>query len=185
MSGITSVTTLPVQLQATKLTPAAAAPSGGASFGDIIDAINPLQHIPVLSGLMRAATGGEISTGAKIIGDTLYGGIFGIGSAISGLVSSAADAVVKEASGQGITEHVLGALGIADTAPAQENAVPLVATNLGVSYPLATDSATILNGKVNMALNAIYHVDPAQATHQYERAQVAAALQKQLIRMAV
>jgi len=52
-------------------------------FGDIIDVINPLQHIPGLSDLYRAATNDEISDEARKTGRSLYsfalGGPVGIG----------------------------------------------------------------------------------------------------------
>jgi hypothetical protein len=46
-------------------------------FGDFLDLINPLQHIPVISTLYRHLTGDKIGTPAKIAGDTLYGGAVG------------------------------------------------------------------------------------------------------------
>ena len=40
----------------------------GFSFDDIIDLLNPLQHLPVVSTLYRSITGDEISSGAQIAG---------------------------------------------------------------------------------------------------------------------
>ncbi len=76
---------------------------GTLSFSDIIDAVNPLQHIPVLSGIYRAVTGSSISTGAQLAGDTLYGGV-------AGFVSSLANTVVKQVSGEDITGHLVASL---------------------------------------------------------------------------
>lgn len=47
------------------------------SFSDALDVINPLQHIPVVSSIYRAFTGDTISTPAKILGGTLFGGPIG------------------------------------------------------------------------------------------------------------
>jgi hypothetical protein len=44
------------------------------SFADLLDAINPLQHLPIVSIIYRAITGEKIGLAAKLVGDTLYGG---------------------------------------------------------------------------------------------------------------
>lgn len=50
-----------------------------ASFGfsDIVDMVNPLQHIPVVSSLYQGATGDTIGAIAKIIGGAIFGGPIG------------------------------------------------------------------------------------------------------------
>jgi hypothetical protein len=54
----------------------------GMTFGDLLDIINPLQHIPVLSTIYRALTGDEILPGARIVGCALFGGPIGLGVAV-------------------------------------------------------------------------------------------------------
>jgi hypothetical protein len=49
----------------------------GFGFADLLDLVNPLQHIPVVSTLYRHLTGDKIGTAAKLAGDTLYGGPVG------------------------------------------------------------------------------------------------------------
>ncbi|MFT5394891.1 MAG: hypothetical protein ACI85N_000070 [Gammaproteobacteria bacterium] len=51
------------------------------SFGDFLDIINPLQHIPVISTIYRKITGDIIAPSMQIAGDALFGGP--IGAAIS------------------------------------------------------------------------------------------------------
>lgn len=68
-------------------------------FG-ILDVINPLQHIPVVSTIYRHITGDEISPMARIAGDALYGGPIGAAVAV-------ANVVVEEASGKDIGENML------------------------------------------------------------------------------
>ena len=46
--------------------------AGEFSFGDFLDIINPLQHIPIISSFYREITGDEISPHARVIGDTLF-----------------------------------------------------------------------------------------------------------------
>ena len=76
-------------------------------LNDIIDIINPLQHIPVISTLYRKLTGDEIGQAPRIAGDTLYGGVFG--SFLSGLVSSVANVLVEAATGRDIGAHIMAA----------------------------------------------------------------------------
>ncbi|HXC55576.1 MAG TPA: hypothetical protein VNU97_09785 [Rhizomicrobium sp.] len=84
--------------------PVAAAPAqtgdDGFSFGDLLDIVNPLQHIPVVSTLYRAITGDEIKTFPKIAGDTLYGGI-------TGFASSMADTIFTKLTGKSVGDTVL------------------------------------------------------------------------------
>lgn len=49
----------------------------GFTFGDIIDIINPLQHIPIVSSLYRDITGDTIAPAMKIAGGALFGGPIG------------------------------------------------------------------------------------------------------------
>ena len=63
------------------------------SFGEFIDVINPLQHIPVINKFYRNFTGDKISPVAQIAGGALYGG------AIGG-VASLINAAMQEHGGQ-------------------------------------------------------------------------------------
>jgi len=82
------------------------------SFDDLLDIVNPLQHIPVISTLYRAITGDKIGTPEKIAGDTLYGGLVG-------LFASLGDAVFKEITGKDVGDTVLAFLTGGDAAPVQ------------------------------------------------------------------
>ncbi len=77
--------------------------SDGLTFGDLLDAINPLQHIPIVSTLYRAATDDEISAGARIVGGGVFGGPFGLAAAVF-------NAVLAETSGKDMGEHVIAAI---------------------------------------------------------------------------
>lgn len=96
--------------------------SSDFSFGDFLDIINPLQHIPVVSTLYRALTGDEIGTPEKIAGDTLYGGILGggaIGGGVLSFFSSVADCAFKAVTGKDVGDTVLAFLtGGDDSTPA-------------------------------------------------------------------
>ncbi len=99
--------------------PAAAGNDDGFSFNDLLDIVNPLQHIPVVSTLYRAISGDTIRTFPKIAGDTLYGGL-------EGLASSVADTVFTKITGKSVGDTVLG----------------FVEDELGLSKPAATGVAT-------------------------------------------
>lgn len=58
----------------------------GFSFGDIIDIVNPLQHIPVVSNIYRKITGDTIAPAMEIAGGALFGGPIG---AIASIVTTA------------------------------------------------------------------------------------------------
>jgi len=75
------------------------------SFWDIIDAINPLQHIPIISTIYRKITGDEMGYASRIAGDTLYGGV--LGNMVSSLVSAVANVFVDSTTGKDIGEHMM------------------------------------------------------------------------------
>ena len=79
----------------------------GPSFGELLDIINPLQHIPIVSSLYRAITGDEISLGSRLTGGALFGGPLGF--VLTGLTAAAEDAT-----GGRIDQH-LAALFESDT----------------------------------------------------------------------
>lgn len=79
------------------------APSGEGddlSFWDLLDVINPLQHIPVVSSLYRELTGDTIRGEAKLAGGALFFGPIGLGLA-------ALDVGVEEITGAPIDQHVI------------------------------------------------------------------------------
>jgi len=94
--------------------------TGSFSFRDILDAINPLQHIPVISTIYRKLTGDNMGYASRIAGDTLFSGVFG--SFISGAISAIANVFVDAFTGKDIGEHMIAAVAPA-TPPATHPAV--------------------------------------------------------------
>ncbi len=82
---------------------------GEGFFSTLLDIINPLQHIPLVSNLYREITGDQISPSARILGGGLFGGPIG-------LASASANAIFEQASGDDILGHAL-AMFSGDTAP--------------------------------------------------------------------
>jgi hypothetical protein len=105
-------------------------------FSDVLDIINPLQHIPVVSTIYRHLTGDGIGVPEKIAGDTLYGGF-------TGFLSSVGDAIFGEVTGKNIGDTVYAAVFGDDSAPATAvasagppagNATALVAQRASSAY---------------------------------------------------
>lgn len=54
----------------------------GFELSDLLDIINPLQHLPVISSIYRSLTGDDISAGARLTGGAIFGGPIGFASAL-------------------------------------------------------------------------------------------------------
>ena len=72
----------------------------GFTFWDLLDIINPLQHIPVVSSFYRSLTGDQIDPGARVAGGAIFGGP--IGGAVSMI-----NAVVEHKTGKDFGEHAI------------------------------------------------------------------------------
>ncbi len=70
------------------------------AFHDLLDIVNPLQHLPVIGTLYRAISGDKIGKFEKIAGDGLYGGLWGA-------VSSVADLAFEAVTGKDFGDTVL------------------------------------------------------------------------------
>lgn len=110
MDAVTAAATAP---PAASPPPAASHLWSGDSFRflDLLDIVNPLQHIPVVGTIYRALTGDTIGDLPRIAGDALFGGTIGL---CLGLVATA----VKEGTGKDPGEHVLAFLEGAPSPPA-------------------------------------------------------------------
>lgn len=70
----------------------------GFGFDDLIDMINPLQHIPLVNTIYREFTGDTIKPIGKIVGGAVFGGPMG---AISGV----ANLIVEQETGEDIASN--------------------------------------------------------------------------------
>lgn len=78
-------------------------PESTGGFADLIDIINPLQHIPVVSNIYRAVTGDTINPAGRILGGTLFGGPLGF---LAGIGST----LVAQTTGKDVGEHLLASV---------------------------------------------------------------------------
>lgn len=86
--------------------------SDGFSFGDLLDVINPLQHLPIISTIYRDLTDDDIGAVSRVAGGVLYGGVIG-------LAVSLFNVLLDAATGKDAGEHAMAMLkgGGGDTAP--------------------------------------------------------------------
>lgn len=76
------------------------ATSGEFGFSDLIDMVNPLQHIPVVNYVYRELSGDQIKPIAQIIGGAVFGGPMG---AASGLVN----VVIEQETGKDLAGNAM------------------------------------------------------------------------------
>ena len=118
--------------------------TGSFSFRDILDAINPLQHIPIISTIYRKLTGDQMGYASRIAGDTLFGGVFG--SFISGAISAIANVFVDALTGKDIGEHMIVSVKPASpTAASPAIHVQNQSTHPVASQPLPRQQAILAN----------------------------------------
>ena len=119
----------------------------GFSFGDILDTLNPLQHLPIVSTLYRAFTGDAIAPAPRVLGDALFGGPIG---AATGIVNAA----IKYLSGKDAGEHMLALLPLPTRV---EGETVMLAFNTPSTLPTATtsivhrESAPVVSQNANLA----------------------------------
>src|ERR1700744_3082919 len=75
------------------------------SFHNLLDIVNPLEHLPIIGTLYRAITGTHIGIPEKIAGDALYGGLWG---AVSGVADAAFEAVTGKDFGSTVLAFFTG-----------------------------------------------------------------------------
>lgn len=99
-------------VQPTTPTPASAVVTAAAQsssdddsdfFHNLLEIVNPLQHLPIVSTIYRNLTGDKINTLDKLAGDALYGGAIGF-------ASSVADTVFQGITGKDFGDTVYGFL---------------------------------------------------------------------------
>ena len=93
-------------------------------FQHILDVINPLQHLPIIGTIYRAATGERLDAVEKIAGDALYGGLWGA-------VTAAADVAFEAITGKSVEDTVM-AWFKSDSAPSRVASAKLSPSHIQV-----------------------------------------------------
>lgn len=135
-------------------------------FRDLLDVLNPLHHIPIVSNIYRDQTGAEIQGASRILGGALFGGPIGM---VLGLINAIAD----EHTGNDVAGHAI-ALFRGDEAAGDIDADALALAGPSpegatTSDPAATDP-TVAAGAEAAARRALADqmadaapIDPAEA----------------------
>lgn len=110
-------------------------------FGDIIDIINPLQHLPVIGTLYRKFSGDTLKPLSNIVGGAIFGGPIGA-------VSSAVNVAVKSGTGKDIAENAFAMVGF-DDSPAPEARPEIVIQSDG-------DFAAAVKAEKSLAIANLY-----------------------------
>lgn len=127
------------------------------AFHDLLDVVNPLQHLPVIGTLYRAATGDHIGTLEKIAGDSLYGGLWGA-------VGSVADTAFEAITGKDFGSTMLAMLTGGDDA---KPAAPAAAIAVAAAVPQSHDVTALSDA---MAAKGVDGDTAARALDAYRKA---------------
>jgi len=76
----------------------------GFNLLDVIDMVNPLQHLPVISKYYRKMTGDDCSEGSKLVGDVGFGVLL---SGAIGAASAVANSTIRQETHQDVSEHLM------------------------------------------------------------------------------
>ncbi|MBL8643594.1 MAG: hypothetical protein JNK21_06660 [Rhodospirillaceae bacterium] len=102
------------------------------SFWDLLDLINPLQHIPGVNTLYRHLTGDTIKTPMQLIGATVIGGPIGFAAAM-------VDSVIEEATGTDIGGHAMALMTNEPPRPTNAPTLPDGETQLAAAREFIPD----------------------------------------------
>lgn len=92
------------------------------SFWDLVDIVNPLQHIPIVSSVYRELTGDTIKPQARVLGGTLFGGPVG-------MVAGLANAILEDNTGRDAGAHAIAMFDGRENAPAEQTDGAVVAAD--------------------------------------------------------
>ena len=106
----------------------------GLDFFDLLDIINPLQHIPLVSTLYRRLTGDAMAPAPSVLGGALFGGPIGA-------LASLANVVVAHTTGKDLGEHVIALL---TGEPAADGAVEVAEQPPEAAFVTAGGAATVV-----------------------------------------
>jgi len=108
------------------------------SFHNLLDIINPLEHLPIIGTIYRAITHTHIGIPERIAGDALYGGLWG---AVSGVADAAFEAVTGKDFGSTVLAFFTGHhhdTAVAANAPSTDVAAGLAPVTVTPAKQLAS-----------------------------------------------
>ncbi|MGZ8423856.1 MAG: hypothetical protein ACXWYD_02795 [Candidatus Binatia bacterium] len=105
--------------------------SASFEFGDFLDIVNPLQHMPIVATIYRNLTDDRIGMAPRVIGGALWG-------RLSGLVTGVVNSLVEWFTGKDIGDHIYAKIW---GEPANANAVARAAKSVREMNPMTTVAA--------------------------------------------
>jgi len=132
------------------------------SFHNLLDIINPLEHLPIIGTIYRAITHTHIGIPERIAGDALYGGLWG---AVSGVADAAFEAITGKDFGSTVLALFTGhhhntavAANTANNANAANIDIGAVTVTAAKQLPISqspADSPDIVALEASMSRNGI------------------------------
>jgi hypothetical protein len=119
--------------------------SADMSFGDFLDMLNPLEHIPIISSVYREITGDKIDPVARVAGDILYGGALGMVSAMASGIGAVADSVMETKTGKDVTGTMVATLFDTDETSGTNQSIQLASAEVpaaAIAPQLPTQTST-------------------------------------------
>lgn len=126
-------------------------PAEALTFDDLLDFINPLQHLPIIGSLYREFTGDQIKPAMQVAGGLLFGGP-------TGLMGSVFQVLFEQVAGDDVLGSGMAMIGLkepegggtaiasADAAPAQVTAevpAPEISRNAAARVEAAGDTVVL------------------------------------------
>lgn len=130
-----------------------------SSFLDLLDIVNPLQHLPLIGSFYRHITGDEIKPISAILGGALFGGPIGA-------VASTVNVAVKAQTGRDITGN---ALALAGFTVSPDYPVPRLGYSQITDNSLSSSHQTFVSPLHNQGVRSYEEVrqrNEVSATHQ-------------------
>jgi len=124
-------------------------------FADLMDIINPLQHIPIVATIYRNLSGDQIGAAPRVIGGALWG-------RIGGFVTGVANALVEWWSGKDIGDHIYAAMfgrGNQDPSPSPVAQTKLMVSD-AVAGPMSPADALMLRSAAGTIVSAKHPRSP-------------------------
>lgn len=127
------------------------------SFHNLLDIINPLEHLPIIGTIYRAITNTHIGIPERIAGDALYGGLWG---AVSGVADAAFEAVTGKDFGSTVLAFFTGHhhdTAVASNAPAANAAANIgtVTVTPPVQLPAMSDGPDVVALQTSLDRNGV------------------------------
>ena len=146
------------------------------TFLDLIDAVNPLQHIPLVSTIYRNIAGDRISDVPKFIGGALYGGPIGLVAALGSYIIEAESTKTQQlkqrsalaAKDEQIKQHQIsnakdGTFEVFGKHKTNHSAYPLVNSVAQKAFPLPSKTETLVVAENVFKSGKVYAISPQNA----------------------